>query len=99
MDAYCCNYLISQVFTRRFNLKTGEVIKKGLTSPHQKAIAAQCMGHRGLQMLFQEEMTKRSCANNLVSSLLAIQGFQNFAQARRLYDARPQQALAIIFGL
>jgi len=37
--------------------------------------------------------------NNLVSNLLAIHGFTNFAQARRLFDARPQQALAVILGL
>jgi predicted transposase YbfD/YdcC len=37
--------------------------------------------------------------NNLVASLLSIQGFRNFARARRSFDARPQQALAIIFGL
>jgi predicted transposase YbfD/YdcC len=37
--------------------------------------------------------------NNLVSNLLTIQGFSNFAQARRYFDARSQQALAIILGL
>jgi predicted transposase YbfD/YdcC len=37
--------------------------------------------------------------NNLVSNLLAIHGFSNFAQARRFFDAHPQQALAIILGL
>jgi predicted transposase YbfD/YdcC len=37
--------------------------------------------------------------NNLVCNLLAIQGFSNFAQARRLFDARPHQALALILGL
>jgi predicted transposase YbfD/YdcC len=64
--------------------------------------------HYRRDVTFQEDatrMTRKSMGramatiNNLVSSLLAIQGFQNFAQARRLYDARPQQALAIIFGL
>jgi len=37
--------------------------------------------------------------NNLVSNLFAIQGFSNFAQARRKFDAHPPQALAIILGL
>lgn len=64
--------------------------------------------HYRRDVTFQEDatrMTRKSVGramaaiNNLVSSLLALQGFQNFAQARRLYDARPQQALAIIFGL
>lgn len=64
--------------------------------------------HYRRDVTFQEDatrMTRKSVGramaaiNNLVSSLLAIQGFHNFAQARRLYDARPQQALATIFGL
>jgi predicted transposase YbfD/YdcC len=37
--------------------------------------------------------------NNLVCNLLTIQNFTNFAQARRYFDARPEQALAIILGL
>jgi len=37
--------------------------------------------------------------NNLVSSLLAIHGFRNFAQARRFFDAHPLQALAVVLGL
>ena len=37
--------------------------------------------------------------NNLICNLLAIQGLRNFAQARRYFDARPEQALAIILGL
>jgi predicted transposase YbfD/YdcC len=37
--------------------------------------------------------------NNLVSNLLALRNFTNFAQARRFFDARPEQALAIILGL
>jgi predicted transposase YbfD/YdcC len=64
--------------------------------------------HYRRDVTFQEDatrMTRKSVGramaaiNNLVSSLLAIQGFHNFAQARRLYDARPQLALAILFGL
>lgn len=37
--------------------------------------------------------------NNLICNLLAVQGFSNFAQARRIFDAHPHQALAIILGL
>lgn len=57
---------------------------------------------------FQEDatrMTRKSMGraiatiNNLVSSLLAIQGFRNFAQARRYFDACLQRALSIICGL
>jgi predicted transposase YbfD/YdcC len=64
--------------------------------------------HYRRDVTFQEDetrMTRKTTAramatiNNLVSNLLAIQGFRNYAQARRLYDAHPQQALAIIFGL
>jgi predicted transposase YbfD/YdcC len=64
--------------------------------------------HYRWDVTFQEDATRmtrktvdRAMAtiNNRVSSLLAINGFQNFAQARRRYDAHPQQALTIIFGL
>jgi len=64
--------------------------------------------HYRRDVTFQEDATRmtrktagRTMAiiNNLVSNLLAIQDFGNFAQARRFFDARPQQALAIIFGL
>lgn len=64
--------------------------------------------HYRRDVTFQEDetrMTSKATAramatiNNLVSSLLAIQGFRNFAQARRFFDARPQQALATILGL
>jgi predicted transposase YbfD/YdcC len=64
--------------------------------------------HYRRDVTFQEDATRithkstaRAMAtiNNLVSSLLAIQGFHNFARARRLFDAHPQQALAIILGL
>lgn len=64
--------------------------------------------HYRRDVTFQEDATRMTrknvgramaAINNLVASLLAIQGFQNFAQARRFYDARPEQALAIIFGL
>jgi predicted transposase YbfD/YdcC len=37
--------------------------------------------------------------NNLVCNLLAIQGFTNFAQARRYFDANPKLALDTILGL
>lgn len=64
--------------------------------------------HYRRDVTFQEDatrMTRKSAGramatiNNLVSSLLAIQGFRNFAQARRFFDAHPEQALAIILGL
>jgi len=64
--------------------------------------------HYRRDVTFEEDATRMTskpaaramaAINNLVASLLAIQGFQNFAQARRLFDARPHQALAIIFGL
>ena len=64
--------------------------------------------HYRRDVTFQEDATRmtrktagRTMAiiNNLVSNLLATQNFGNFAQARRFFDARPQQALAIIFGL
>ena len=37
--------------------------------------------------------------NNLVISLLNSQGFDNYAHARRVFDACPHKALAIICGL
>jgi hypothetical protein len=37
--------------------------------------------------------------NNLVISLLNNQGFDNHAQARRMFDAHPQKALSLICGL
>jgi len=37
--------------------------------------------------------------NNLVISLLNSQGFANHAHARRVFDASPAKALAIICGL
>jgi predicted transposase YbfD/YdcC len=64
--------------------------------------------HYRRDVTFHEDatrMTRKSAGramaaiNNLVSGLLAIQGFRNFAQARRLLDAHPQRALAIILGL
>jgi predicted transposase YbfD/YdcC len=64
--------------------------------------------HYRRDVTFQEDATRMThktvaramaAINNLVSSLLAIQGFHNFAQARRFFDARPQQALAILLGL
>jgi len=53
------------------------------------------------EMRITHRTTARAMAtiNNLVSNLLAIQGFRNFAKARRLFDARPHQALALILGL
>lgn len=64
--------------------------------------------HYRRDVTFHEDRTRMSCKpmaramatiNNAVSNLLAIQGYRNFAQARRYFDARPLQALAIIFGL
>jgi predicted transposase YbfD/YdcC len=64
--------------------------------------------HYRRDVTFQEDATRmtrkttgRAMAtiNNLVSSLLALQGFRNFAQARRFFDAHPQQALAVVLGL
>jgi predicted transposase YbfD/YdcC len=64
--------------------------------------------HYRRDVTFQEDATRmtrkrvgRAMAtiNNLVSSLLATQGFRNFAQATRIFDAHPDQALAIILGL
>jgi predicted transposase YbfD/YdcC len=64
--------------------------------------------HYRRDVTFQEDATRMThknvaramaAINNLVASLLAVQGFHNFAQARRLYDARPHQALAIVLGL
>jgi predicted transposase YbfD/YdcC len=64
--------------------------------------------HYRRDVTFQEDDTRmtrkrmgRAMAtiNNSVVNWLALQGFRNFAQARRLYDARPQQALALVFGL
>lgn len=64
--------------------------------------------HYRRDVTFHEDatrMTRKTAAramatiNNLVSNLLAIHGFTNFAKARRLFDARPQQALAVILGL
>jgi hypothetical protein len=37
--------------------------------------------------------------NNLVVSLLNYQGFSNHAQARRVFNASPDKALALICGL
>jgi predicted transposase YbfD/YdcC len=64
--------------------------------------------HYRRDVTFQEDqtrMTRKTTArtmaavNNLVTSLLAFQGFGNFAQARRFFDAHPQEALSIISGL
>lgn len=64
--------------------------------------------HYRRDVTFHEDatrMTRKTAAramatiNNLVSNLLAVHGFTNFAKARRLFDARPQQALALILGL
>ncbi len=64
--------------------------------------------HYRRDVTFQEDDTRmthkttgRAMAiiNNLVTSLLAIQGFRNFAQARRFFDAHPAQALAVISSL
>lgn len=64
--------------------------------------------HYRRDVTFQEDATRMThksmgramaAINNLVSSLLAIQGFRNYARARRFFDAHPLQALAIIFRL
>ena len=64
--------------------------------------------HYRRDVTFQEDATRMTrkrvgqamaTINNLVSSLLATQGFRNFAQATRIFDAHPDQALAIILGL
>jgi predicted transposase YbfD/YdcC len=64
--------------------------------------------HYRRDVTFQEDRTRMTqkttgramaAINNLVISLLALQGFRNFAQARRFFDARPQQALSLICGL
>jgi hypothetical protein len=34
--------------------------------------------------------------NNLVIGILALQAYDNFAKARRWYDAHPAQALSLI---
>jgi len=37
--------------------------------------------------------------NNLVIGLLNNQGFENHAQSRRVFDASPEKALPLFFGL
>ena len=64
--------------------------------------------HYRRDVTFQEDQTRmtnksmgRAMAiiNNLVISLLNSQGFDNHAHARRVFDACPHKALAIIHGL
>jgi len=64
--------------------------------------------HYRRDVTFQEDSTRMThksmgramtIINNLVSGLLALQGFHNFAQARRFFDAHPEQALAVICRL
>lgn len=64
--------------------------------------------HYRRDVTFQEDQTRmtnkamgRAMAiiNNLVISLLNSQGFDNHAHARRVFDACPQKALALICGL
>jgi predicted transposase YbfD/YdcC len=64
--------------------------------------------HYRRDVTFQEDKTRMTqkttgramaAINNLVTSLLALQGYRNIAQARRFFDARPQDALALICGL
>jgi predicted transposase YbfD/YdcC len=64
--------------------------------------------HYRRDVTFQEDQTRmtkttmgRAMAiiNNLVISLLNNQGFDNHAQARRMFDAHPQKALSLICGL
>lgn len=52
----------------------------------------------------QTRMNKRvgramAALNNLIISLFSLHGYRNVAQARRVLDARPQDALAILCGL
>ena len=53
----------------------------------------------------QTRMTQKSMGhtmaiiNNLVIGLLNSQGFENHAHARRVFDASPDKALALFFGL
>jgi len=64
--------------------------------------------HYRRDVTFQEDQTRmtqkamgRAMAiiNNLVIGLLNSQGFDNHAHARRLFDACPDKALALIGGL
>lgn len=64
--------------------------------------------HYRRDVTFQEDQTRmtqksmgRAMAiiNNLVISLLNNQGYTNHAHARRVFDASPDKALALIFGL
>lgn len=63
--------------------------------------------HYRRDVTFHEDRTRMStkvgramaAINNLVASLLALQGYHNYAQARRYFDARPNEALAILCGL
>ena len=64
--------------------------------------------HYRRDVTFQEDATRMThkaagrimaTINNLVCNLLTIHDFSNFAQARRSFDAHPQQALAIILEL
>lgn len=64
--------------------------------------------HYRRDVTFEEDktrMTQKSMGrlmtiiNNLVIGLLNNQGFENHAHARRLFDASPDKALALFFGL
>lgn len=64
--------------------------------------------HYRRDVTFQEDqtrMTVKSLArvmaiiNNLVISLINHQGYKNHAHARRVFNARPSKALALIYGL
>jgi len=64
--------------------------------------------HYRRDVTFQEDQTRMTdkamgramaIVNNLVISLLNHQGFDNHAHARRVFDASPAKALALIYGL
>ena len=51
------------------------------------------------RMTFKTIARAMACINNLVIALLHYQGFFNHAQARRLFDAKPADALTLILRL
>lgn len=64
--------------------------------------------HYRRDVTFEEDQTRMTLKsmgrvmaiiNNLVIGLLNNQGYENHAHARRIFDASPDQALALFFGL
>lgn len=63
--------------------------------------------HYRRDVTFQEDRLRMSktvaramaAINNLVVSLFAWHGYHNYAQARRFFDAQPDEALALLCGL